>query len=159
MSISKSSIYLDNHHKTPPATSGETLDEDSFFIDAIFDIPNEGKNKNQQINTIVEGANTEWSVTLNTNGIKICHKIDSGAQVNAIPENQIENLQTKPRITKSTTTLSLCNESNILVKGQCTLDIQHGGKNVPFSAHHRTELKQTIKPYHENAVQFQFSKA
>ena len=50
MSISKSSNYLDNHHKTPPATSGEALDEDSFFIDAIFDIPNEGKNKNQQIN-------------------------------------------------------------------------------------------------------------
>ena len=95
--------------------------------------------------------------TKTNKSITICHKFDSGAQVNAIPENQIETLQTKPRITKSTTTLSLCNESNILVKGQCTLDIQHGGKNVPSFP--RTELKQTIKPYHENAVQFQFSKA
>ena len=51
-------------------------------------------------------------------------------KVNAIPENQIETLQTKPRITKSASTLSACNGSNKPVKGQCTLDIQHRCKNV-----------------------------
>ena len=55
--------------------------------------------------------------TKTNKSITICHKFDSGAQVNAIPENQIETLQTKPRITKSTTTLSLYNGSNISVKG------------------------------------------
>ena len=56
---------------------------------------------NQQINTIAKDSNTECSVTLNTNGTNISYKIDSGAQVSVIPEQQIETLQTKPRITKS----------------------------------------------------------
>ena len=81
---------------------------------------------------ISEEAKDEWSVILNSNGTSICYKINSGAQVNIIPENKIETLQAKPRITKSTTTLSADNGSNVLVKRQCTLDIQYCGKNVPF---------------------------
>ena len=54
------------------------------------------------------------------------------AQVKVLPENQIENLQRKPRIAKSTTNLSTYNGSNIPVKGQCTLDIHHRGKNAPL---------------------------
>ena len=79
-----------------PATPIETLDEENFFVSPIFDISNESKNNNQQISTIAEKTNTEWSVTLNTSWINICYKIDSGAQVNVISENQIETLQTKP---------------------------------------------------------------
>ena len=52
---------------------------------------------------------------------------DSGTQVNIIPENQIETLQKKPRITISMATLS-----NIPIIGQSTLDIQHHGKNFPL---------------------------
>ena len=85
---------------------------------------------NQQINTIAKNSNTECSVTLNTNGTNSSYKIDSGAQVNVIPEQQIETLQTKPRITKSTPTLSAYKGSNIPVKGKWTLDIQNCGKNV-----------------------------
>ena len=59
-------------------------------------------------------------------------QIDSGSQVNVISESQIEIRQTEPRIKKSTTTLSAYNGSNIIVKGHCTLDIQHHGKNVPL---------------------------
>ena len=124
MSTNKSLNYLGNHI-TPPATAGEALDGGNFFIDAIFDIPNEVKNKS--INKSTQSPriqNAEWSVTLNTNGTNSCYKINSGAQVNVIPENQIETLQTKPRITKSTTTLSAYNGSNIPVKGKCTLDLQ-----------------------------------
>ena len=62
----------------------------------------------------------------------ICYKIDSGAQANVIPENQIKTLQTKPKIRKTTTTLSAYNGRNITVRGQWTLDIQHRGKNVPL---------------------------
>ena len=113
-------------------TAEETLDEDSFFIGAILDTSNRVINNNQQINTIAEETNAEWSVTLNTNGINICYKIDSGAQVNVLPENQVETLQRKPRITRSTTIPSAYNRSNIPVKGQCTLDIHHRGKNVPI---------------------------
>ena len=79
-----------------PATPIETLDEENFFVSPIFDISNESKNNNQQISTIAEKTNAEWSVTLNTSWINICYKIDSGAQVNVISENQIETLQTKP---------------------------------------------------------------
>ena len=121
--------YLDNQN-TLQTTAEETSDEDNFFIGAFFHTSNGVINNNQQINTIAEETNTEWSVTLNTNGTNICYKIDSDAQVNVLPENQTETLQRKPRITKSTTTLSAYSGSNIPVKGQCTLDIHHRGKNV-----------------------------
>ena len=62
----------------------------------------------------------------------ICYKIDSGAEANVMPENMIKTLQAKSKITKSTTTLSAYNGRNITVKWQCTLDIQHCGKNVPL---------------------------
>ena len=77
-----------------------------------------------------EERNIKWSVTLNTSTINICYKTDSGAQINEIPENQIKTLQTKPRITTSTTTLRTYNGSNISEKGQCTLNIQRQGKNM-----------------------------
>ena len=130
MSTNKSLNYLDNQNMSP-TTAEEVLDKGNFFIGTIFDTSYEVKNNNEQINTIAEETNAEWSITLNTNGTNICYKIDSGAQVNIIPENQIETLQTKPNITKSTTTLSKYNRGNIPAKGQCTLDVQHQGKNLP----------------------------
>ena len=71
MSTKKSLNYLD-HQNTQPTTAEEALDEDNFFLGAIFDISNEAKNNNQQINTVAEKTNAEWSVTLNTNGTNIC---------------------------------------------------------------------------------------
>ena len=127
MSTNKHLNYLDNQN-TPLTTAEETLDEDNFFIGAIFDNSNGVINNNQQINTIAEETIAKWSVTLNINRTNN----DSGAQVNVLPENQIETLQRKPRITKSTTILSAYNGSNIPIKGQCTLDIHHRGKNVPL---------------------------
>ena len=131
LSTNKHLNYLDNQ-STPLTTAEETLDKDNFFIGAIFDTSNRVINNNQQINTIAKETNAKWSVTLDANRTNICYKIDSGAQVNVLPENLIETLQRKPRITKSTTTLSTYNGSNIPVKGQCTLDIHHRGKNVPL---------------------------
>ena len=95
MSTSKSLNYLHNQN-IPPTAVEEAFDEDSFIIGATVDISNEVKNNNQQTNTIAE-----WSVTLNTNGTNIYYKIDFSPQVNVIPENQIETLQTKQGITKS----------------------------------------------------------
>ena len=46
-----------------PATEDEALD--NFVIGVIFDISNEVKNNNQQINTIVEETNAKWSVLCN----------------------------------------------------------------------------------------------
>ena len=83
-----------------PPTTAEVLDENSFFIGTIFDVSNKVKNSNQQ-NTITKVANVQFSVTLNTNGTNFCHKFHSGAQVNVIPVNQIETLQTKSIITIS----------------------------------------------------------
>ena len=112
MSTNKSLNFLDNQ-STPPETAEEVLDEDNFFIGTIFDILNEVKNKNQQINAIARRQ-----TPLNTNGTNICWRIDSVALVNVIPENQIETRQIKPRITKSLTTLSVYNRIPIPVKGQ-----------------------------------------
>ena len=156
MLTSKSLNYLDNQ-STHPAKADEALEKEYFLVGAIFDVSDKGKNNNQQINTIAADTSAEWSITFNTNGTNICYKNNFGAQINVIPDNQIETQQTKPRITKSMTTLSTYNGSNIPVKGQRTLDIQHPGKNVLF--HHQTEIEQTIKPYQENTVNFQCSKA
>ena len=67
--------YLDNQ-TTQPTTAEEALDEE-----------NEVKNNNQQISTIAEETNAEWSVIRNANGTNICYKIGSSAQVSVIPEN------------------------------------------------------------------------
>ena len=65
MSINKSLNYLDNQN-TQPTRAEEALDEDSFFIGAIFDISNEVKANNQQIKTIAYETNAEWLVKLPT---------------------------------------------------------------------------------------------
>ena len=67
MSTNKHLNYLDNQN-TPLTTAEETLDDDNFFIGAIFDNSNGVINNNQQINTIAEETIAKWSVTLNTNG-------------------------------------------------------------------------------------------
>ena len=68
-------------------------------------------------------------------------------------------------MTKSTTARNTYNRSNIPEEVQYILDIQHHGKNVPLLfivgymkalVRHRTELEQTIEPYHENTVHLQF---
>ena len=92
MSSNKSLNYLDSQNMPP--TTAEVLDENSFFIGTIFDVSN-------KVNTITKVANVQFSVTLNTNGTNFCHKFHSGAQVNVIPVNQIETLQTKSIITIS----------------------------------------------------------
>ena len=58
MSTNKSLNCLDNQNR-PIATTDEGLDEDNFFIGAIFDTSNEVKNNNQQINTITVETYTE----------------------------------------------------------------------------------------------------
>ena len=81
---------------------------------------------------------TPWSywywvvsrIALNTNRTNVCYTLDSVAQVNVIPENQIETLHAKLRITTSTTILSTYNGSNVPVNGKFTLDIQHQGNNI-----------------------------
>ena len=64
LSRNKSINYLDNQN-TPPTIADEALDKGNFFIGAFFDISNEVKNSNQQINTIAEETNAEWSVNTN----------------------------------------------------------------------------------------------
>ena len=58
MSINKSLDYLDNQNM-PPTITKETLDKGNFFIGAIFDISDEFKINNQQINTIEKKTNIE----------------------------------------------------------------------------------------------------
>ena len=131
MSTNKSLNYIDNQN-TPRTAAGKALNKENFSISAISDILNEVKNNNQHINTIVEETNADVKYKFNTNGTNICYKMESDAQGIIISENQTETLQTKPRITNSMTNLSAYNGSNIPVKGQCTLDIQHRSKNVPL---------------------------
>ena len=58
MSINKYLNYLDNQNM-PPTVAKEILVKGNFFIGAIFDISDEFKNNNQQINTIEKKTNIE----------------------------------------------------------------------------------------------------
>ena len=150
MSTNKSLNYLDNEN-TPPRTA-----EDNFFVGVISDISNEVKNNNKQINTIAEDTNTEWSVTLNTNGTSICYKINSGAQVNVIPEKQIETLQKKPKNNKMSNHPKCIQLKQYTSKRKIHFRYTTSRKersiviycsSHEFSTHHRTEIEPTIKPY------------
>ena len=117
MPTNKPLNYLGNQNMQP-TTAEEALDENNWCH--FWQM----KTKQPTIQHNRRGDKREWSsVTLSTNGANMCYRIDYGAQVNVISENQIETLRKNPRITKSTATLSAYHGSNIQVKGQCTLDI------------------------------------
>ena len=125
MPTKKSLNYLDNQN-TPPKTPIEALEENNFFTDAIYDISNEVKN-NQQINTITEEKNTEWSAILNT-----CVESHLILRCSSQCSSRKSNSANKTKNNKINDQLGAYNWSSNPVKGQCALDIQHCCNNVPL---------------------------
>jgi len=86
-----------NEKKTRKATevNAETSNEDEFFVGAIgaeanasFETDKLAGQKQENSEDYVVGiSNTsEWSISLSTNGSDVLYKLDTGAQVNILPQ-------------------------------------------------------------------------
>ena len=117
-------------HQVKEHAESSTSDCDSeFFVGAIY---NENTN-----NTLVAvkkmhsiGVNNDWTVKFETNGTDVIYKIDSGAQVNVMPESIYKTLKQKSESKPTKVKLTAYNGSQIPVIGQCEGKINYRGKNV-----------------------------
>ena len=76
------------------------------------------------------GVNNYWTVKLGTNGTDVIYKIESGAQVNVMPESIYKTLKQKSELKPTKVNLTAYNGSQILVIQQCEDNINYQGKNV-----------------------------
>ena len=71
---------------------------------------------------MVEGNSDEadkWYATLNTSGTSVTYMLDTGAQVNVLPEHVYNSLQKKPKLHHTKVKLSAYDRGRITVKGKC----------------------------------------
>ncbi len=79
----------------------------------------------------VDSVNTQtddWVYPLTVNGTTIPVKLDTGAQVNILPESDYNRLRNKPQLSKATETLKAYNQSQIIVKGKCVVTVDHNAR-------------------------------
>ena len=73
------------------------------------------------------GVNNDWTVKLETNVTDVIYKIDSGAQVNVMPESVYKTLKRKSELKPTKVKLTEYNGSQIPVIGQCEGKINYPG--------------------------------
>ena len=59
--------------------------------------------------TLLIGQHSDWSITLPSNGIPVSHKIDTGAQYNAIPLTTLKKFDPEPDFCPVNAKLSIYN--------------------------------------------------
>ena len=119
----------------------DSTNDSEFMIDAIFanqhpsDTNNEtttgSKDEFPVVHSIADVTN-EWSIELISNHTHVTYKIDTGAQVNVIPFRTFVKLNRRPKLSTSTIKLTAYNGTEIPVRGQCIININHVGKNFPL---------------------------
>ncbi|XP_038075576.1 uncharacterized protein K02A2.6-like [Patiria miniata] len=95
-----------------------TVDNDEytdFFLDTIT------------VDSVKTQAN-DWIFPLAMNGTIIPVKLDTGAQVNILPETDFSRLKNKPQLHPATETLKAYNHSQIIVKGKCVVTVDHAAR-------------------------------
>ena len=60
-----------------------------------------------------------WEVSLNTCGTDVSYMLDTGAQVNVLPEKVYKALTKRPRLTPTKAKLTAYDGGNIPVEGKC----------------------------------------
>ena len=71
---------------------------------------------------MVEGNSDEadkWYASLDTSGTSVTYMLDTGAQVNVLPEHVYNSLQKKPKLHHTKVKLSAYDGGRITVKGKC----------------------------------------
>ena len=87
--------------------------ETEFFIDSISDDQNKNK--------------TDWLLPLDVNKTSITFKLDTGAQVNILSENDYHKMINKPKLNKTNVKLVGYSGSSIPVLGTCIATIDYKG--------------------------------
>ena len=73
-----------------------------------------------------------WEVSLNTCGTDVSYMLDTGAQVNVLPEKVYRTLTKRPRLSPTKAKLTAYDGGNIPVQGKCITHINQGSnKTVP----------------------------
>ena len=73
----------------------------------------------------------DWNITLSTNDALITFKLDTGAQVNILPQDDFNKLPKKSKLHSCKVKLSAYNGSSIPVLGKAILYITHKGHKFP----------------------------
>ena len=76
------------------------------------------------------GTKTEWITPLEVMNTLIPFKLDTGAQVNILPEQSYNSLQRKPHLYPTSVILTSYSGSNIPCKGTCNIPVNYKGKST-----------------------------
>ncbi|KAL5014575.1 hypothetical protein ScPMuIL_008845 [Solemya velum] len=89
-------------------------ENDEFFIDVVEDIASD-----------TSTSYKSWVVPLKVNGTIIPMKLDTGADVDILGINDFSKLNPKPKLHPSKIKLKAYDGGDILVKGQCIVNVEH----------------------------------
>ena len=73
----------------------------------------------------IKNENSDWSITLPSNGTPVSYKIDSGVQCNVIPLAILKKFDPEPDLCPVNIKLCGDNNSKIPVLGECSLTLKH----------------------------------
>ena len=90
-------------------------DKTEFFINSVADSPTD---------------TNRWQASLKTNGTSVTYMLDSGAQVNVLPEKMYNSLRKKPRLLPTNAKLTAYDGGNISVKGRCIAHVTKGSNKT-----------------------------
>uniref|UniRef100_A0A8C4RHI8 Gypsy retrotransposon integrase-like protein 1 n=1 Tax=Erpetoichthys calabaricus TaxID=27687 RepID=A0A8C4RHI8_ERPCA len=94
----------------------EETEVEEFYIDAL---------------TEVNGRRKEWILPVQVNNAIISFKLDTGAQVNIMPENEYRKLQPRPSLQETEIKITGYSGMQIPVTGQCVACVKY--KNKKYS--------------------------
>ena len=73
-----------------------------------------------------------WTATININNIKINFKLDTGAEINVLPNKIYKKLSPRPELKKTSISLRAYNNTEIPTLGKCTIKLNN--KNIQTHA-------------------------
>ncbi len=98
----------------------------------LTDKNDESNNNEFTIFAIGSESESEWTVDMDTNGSNVRFKLDTGAQVNMLPNSQYDKLLRRPKLKSTKVKLTAYNGTNIPVVGRCIARIAHKkSRDVP----------------------------
>ena len=92
---------------------------------------NLSNSNNQQVMSINTNLVSEWSVNIDIQGEQVEFKIETGSQVNILPNSIYKRLCPRPKLKHTSITLSAYNNIKIPVIGKCVCLIPQNKKAVP----------------------------
>ena len=111
----------DIHSDMANIPHADNNDNEEFFVGTITaqELQKDNNTYQQPISYNIDLIDdNEWHIQLETNGIDISYKIDSGSQVNVLPKFLYYKMQKRPKLHMTNVKLSAYNGSSIPILGQ-----------------------------------------